>query len=232
MSFPNFCSKPARATRTPLRNDVFPKSGGRHNLKRAPPGGGKTVLLLFEAVAGNGFPFPPRPRKFLATPDGGKWKHNVPHLHDRERSKKTTQRLRRARGPDEKKGRYTCPMHPEVVQVGPGISARSADGTRNDGYLRGGRTDPSTIDCSCAFEFWVSAALSLSVLLFFQDLVSRSKTCTRLCPTVEKNGVDSFAVACLATRRCVGARAGPFFFERVGHRALCETRTPNSVVHC
>jgi Cu+-exporting ATPase len=59
--------------------------------------------------------------------------------------------------------RYTCPMHPEVVQIGPGSCPKCGMALEPMDVLAGEGPDPEYV--SMRLRFWVGAALSLPVLL-------------------------------------------------------------------
>ena len=59
--------------------------------------------------------------------------------------------------------RYTCPMHPEVVQIGPGSCPKCGMALEPMDVVAVAGPDPEYV--SMRLRFWVSAALSLPVLL-------------------------------------------------------------------
>jgi Cu+-exporting ATPase len=59
--------------------------------------------------------------------------------------------------------RYTCPMHPEIVQMGPGNCPKCGMALEPMDVVAEERPDPEYV--SMRLRFWVSAALSLPVLL-------------------------------------------------------------------
>src|SRR6266705_1558265 len=59
--------------------------------------------------------------------------------------------------------RYTCPMHPEVVQLGPGSCPKCGMALEPMDVTAVAGPDPEYV--SMRLRFWVSAALSLPVLL-------------------------------------------------------------------
>jgi Cu+-exporting ATPase len=63
----------------------------------------------------------------------------------------------------EKKVRYTCPMHPEVVQIGPGTCPECGMALEPMDVFAEVEADPEYD--SMRLRFWISAALSLPVLL-------------------------------------------------------------------
>jgi len=64
---------------------------------------------------------------------------------------------------DEKKVRYTCPMHPEVIQIGPGSCPICGMALEPMDVFAEVEADPEYD--SMRLRFWVSTALSLPVLL-------------------------------------------------------------------
>jgi len=65
---------------------------------------------------------------------------------------------------DEKKVRYTCPMHPQIIQIGPGSCPICGMALEPMDVFAQAEADPEYD--SMRLRFWVSAALSLPVLLF------------------------------------------------------------------
>src|SRR5579859_4948676 len=59
--------------------------------------------------------------------------------------------------------RYTCPMHPEVVQIGPGSCSKCGMALEPMDVVAEVGPDPELV--SMRLRFWVSGALSLPVLL-------------------------------------------------------------------
>src|SRR5213082_372521 len=103
---------------------------------------------------------------------------------------------------DEKKIRYTCPMHPQIIQVGPGICAICVMALEPMDVFAEVEADPEYE--SMLLRFWISAVLSLPLLLLSMlgDLVG-----VHLTPSV-RNGVEFF----LATPAVLWG--GWPFFER------------------
>ena len=64
---------------------------------------------------------------------------------------------------DEKKVRYTCPMHPQIIQIGPGSCPICGMALEPIDVFADVETDPEYD--SMRLRFWISAALSLPVLL-------------------------------------------------------------------
>jgi Cu+-exporting ATPase len=64
---------------------------------------------------------------------------------------------------DEKKIRYTCPMHPEIVQIGPGSCPICGMALEPLNVLAEVEADPEYD--SMRLRFWISAALSLPLLV-------------------------------------------------------------------
>src|SRR5882762_8341206 len=115
--------------------------------------------------------------------------------------------------PDEKKARYTCPMHPEVVQVGPGICPICGMALEPMDIFAEVEADPEYH--AMLLRFWVSAALSLPVLVL--SMIGESFD-VHLLPHV-RNGVEFL----LATPAVLWG--GWPFFERFWSSLV--NRTPN-----
>jgi P-type Cu+ transporter len=109
--------------------------------------------------------------------------------------------------------RYTCPMHPEIVQIGPGVCPKCGMALEPMDVFTEVEADPE--HDSMRRRFWVSAALSLPVLLLsmFGDSLG-----FHLVPSL-KNGIEFF----LATP--VVLWGGWPFFERFWKSLL--NRSPN-----
>src|SRR5437879_13815609 len=87
---------------------------------------------------------------------------------------------------DEKKIRYTCPMHPQIIQVGPGSCPICGMALEPMDVFTEVEADPEYE--SMLLRFWISAVLSLPLLLLSMlgDLVG-----VHLTPSV-RNGVEFF----------------------------------------
>jgi P-type Cu+ transporter len=83
-----------------------------------------------------------------------------------------------------KKVRYTCPMHPEIVQIGPGTCPKCGMALEPMDVFADVEADPEYD--SMRRRFWVSAALSLPVLLL--SMFGGSST-FHLTPSL-KNGIE------------------------------------------
>ena len=68
-----------------------------------------------------------------------------------------------SRTADEKKVRYTCPMHPQIIQIGPGSCPICGMALERMDVFADVEADPEYD--SMRLRFWISAALSLPVLL-------------------------------------------------------------------
>ncbi len=68
-----------------------------------------------------------------------------------------------SRTADEKKVRYTCPMHPQIIQIGPGSCPICGMALEPMDVFADVEADPEYD--SMRLRFWISAALSLPVLL-------------------------------------------------------------------
>ena len=76
----------------------------------------------------------------------------------------TPQAMVKSEAPTRPKGiRYTCPMHPEIVQIGPGSCPKCGMALEPMDVVAEVGPDPEYV--SMRLRFWVSAALSLPVFL-------------------------------------------------------------------
>jgi Cu+-exporting ATPase len=91
-----------------------------------------------------------------------------------------------ARVADEKKVRYTCPMHPEIIQIGPGSCPICGMALEPMDVFAQVEADPEYD--SMRLRFWISAALSLPVLLF--SMLGESLG-LHLMPAI-RNGIEFF----------------------------------------
>ncbi len=98
--------------------------------------------------------------KFLAAPGTGRIEHARGAMsHAQGGSAKTEA----AGAPVAKNARYTCPMDPEIVQIGPGVCPKCGMALEPMDVLAEPEADPELE--SMTRRFWVSAALALPVLL-------------------------------------------------------------------
>jgi len=114
---------------------------------------------------------------------------------------------------DEKKIRYTCPMHPQIIQIGPGSCPICGMALEPMDVFAEVEADPEYD--SMRQRFWISAVLSLPLLLLSMvgDLMG-----AQLTPAV-RNGIEFF----LATP--VVLWGGWPFFERFWSSLV--NRSPN-----
>jgi Cu+-exporting ATPase len=102
--------------------------------------------------------FSKEPEKFLAAPGRASMEHHASppahHVHERGRDSAAAA---------SKTARYTCPMHPEIVQIGPGVCPKCGMALEPMDVFADVEADPEYD--SMRLRFWVSAALSLPVLL-------------------------------------------------------------------
>jgi Cu+-exporting ATPase len=100
------------------------------------------------------------PDKFLAAPGAAGMEHQAPPpQHD-------AKKYARAAAPAiavAKTARYTCPMHPEIVQIGPGTCPICGMALEPMDVFAEVEADPEYD--SMRLRFWISAALSLPLLL-------------------------------------------------------------------
>jgi P-type Cu+ transporter len=111
--------------------------------------------------------FSKEPQKFLTAPGPvGMEHHRVPLGHAQPAPAPITSSMPESRETApvvDKKTRYTCPMHPEIVQIGPGSCPKCGMALEPMDVFADGEADPEYD--SMRLRFWVSAALSLPVLL-------------------------------------------------------------------
>src|ERR1700730_16481835 len=120
--------------------------------------GGKTYYFCSKRCAER---FSDEPEKFLAASGTGEMKHS-PAPAEHGAMQNTGADASRAR--NEKKVRYTCPMHPQIIQIGPGSCPICGMALEPMDVFADVEADPEYD--SMRLRFWVSAALSLPVLLF------------------------------------------------------------------
>jgi len=120
---------------------------------------GKTYYFCSKSCAER---FSQNPGKFLATSRTGGMEHR-PAPAGPGAIEDTAAAASRA-APDQKEVRYTCPMHPQVVQVGPGICPICGMALEPMDIFAEVEADPEYH--AMLLRFWVSAGLSLPVLVF------------------------------------------------------------------
>src|SRR5437016_190471 len=155
--------------------------------------------------------FSDEPEKFLAAPGTAGMEQGPAHAeHDASRHAGAT--ASRA-ATDEKKIRYTCPMHPQIIQIGPGSCPICGMALEPMDVFAEVEADPEYD--SMRQRFWISAVLSLPLLLLSMvgDLMG-----AQLTPAV-RNGIEFF----LATP--VVLWGGWPFFERFWSSLV--NRSPN-----
>ena len=105
--------------------------------------------------------FSREPEKFLAAPGAAEMDHgSAPPGHGAMEHSGTTASLAAS---DGEKNRYTCPMHPEIIRFGPGSCPICGMALEPLDIFAEVEADPEYD--SMRRRFWVSAALSLPVLL-------------------------------------------------------------------
>jgi len=118
---------------------------------------GKTHFFCSKSCAER---FSREPEKFLAAAGtGGMERRPAPAEQGAMRHTASTG----SRPADEKKIRYTCPMHPQIIQIGPGSCPIC--GMALEPMDVSAEVDADPEYDSMRLRFWVSAALSLPVLL-------------------------------------------------------------------
>jgi Cu+-exporting ATPase len=104
--------------------------------------------------------FSKEPEKFLAVPGtAGMERPSSPSAHDVNQHALPTAPAISA----SKTARYTCPMHPEIVQIGPGTCPICGMALEPMDVFAEVEADPEYD--SMRLRFWISAALSLPLLL-------------------------------------------------------------------
>ncbi len=110
---------------------------------------GKTYYFCSKSCAEK---FSNEPEKFLTVPETPGTEHS--HAHHGHAAPVP---------PNAKTARYTCPMHPEIVQIGPGSCPKCGMALEPMDVFAEVEADPEYE--SMRLRFWISAALSLPVLL-------------------------------------------------------------------
>jgi Cu+-exporting ATPase len=118
---------------------------------------GKTYFFCSKGCAER---FSREPKKFLAAPGTT----GMDHRHaPAEHAAKHQAGAAASRGAGEKRARYTCPMHPEIIQLGPGSCPICGMALEPMDVFAEVEADPEYD--TMRRRFWVSVALSLPVLL-------------------------------------------------------------------
>ena len=104
--------------------------------------------------------FGKEPEKFLAAPGKAGMEHRSPppghDIYERDQATAPTVAA-------SKSARYTCPMDPEIVQIGPGVCPKCGMALEPMDVFAEVEADPEYD--SMRLRFWVSAAFSLPLLL-------------------------------------------------------------------
>src|SRR5713101_4679568 len=119
---------------------------------------GKTYYFCSKGCAER---FSHEPERFLAAAGTGEMKHSTAPGDHGAGQHAGAAALRAAS--DEKKVRYTCPMHPQIIQIGPGSCPICGMALEPMDIFADVEADPEYD--SMRLRFWVSVALSLPVLL-------------------------------------------------------------------
>ena len=151
------------------------------------------------------------PAKFLGVLESAGMQHSS--LAAENVDMKHTQASETRSASDKKELRYTCPMHPQIIQIGPGSCPICGMALEPMDVFAEVEADPEYD--SMRLRFWVSAALSLPVLLL--SMFGKSSG-LHLSPGV-RNGIEFL----LATP--VVLWGGWPFFERFGSSLV--NRSPN-----
>ena len=125
--------------------------------------------------------FKQEPEKVLTAPGTAGMKHNV--LSPAHNSQEHPQAAIPA-AEEAKTARYTCPMHPQIVQIGPGTCPLCGMALEPMDVFAEVEADPEYD--SMRRRFWISAALSLPLL--FLSMLGESLG-VHLAPTV-RNGIE------------------------------------------
>ena len=140
--------------------------------------GGKTHYFCSARCAER---FEKNPEKFLASPGtAGMEHHSSPPIDDVSKHSGPTAPAIAS----SKTARYTCPMHPQIVQIGPGTCPICGMALEPMDVFAEVEADPEYD--SMRLRFWVSAALSLPLLLLSMFGESLG---AHLAPTV-RNGIE------------------------------------------
>jgi P-type Cu+ transporter len=118
--------------------------------------------IYYFCSAGCAKRFSKEPEKFLATPGTAGMIHGYSAVKLSPQQELITPSLTPAI-PANKNARYTCPMHPEIVQIGPGVCPKCGMTLEPMDVFAEVEADPEYD--SMRVRFWLSAALSLPVLL-------------------------------------------------------------------
>src|SRR5882757_4706916 len=118
---------------------------------------GKTYYFCSKRCAER---FSTEPEKFLPAPGTARMDHahTLVGQDAKHRDASTS-----SKDANEKKTRYTCPMHPEVIQMGPGSCPICGMALEPMDVFAQVKADPEYD--SMRLRFWISAALSLPVLV-------------------------------------------------------------------
>ena len=107
--------------------------------------------------------FEQEPERFLAAPGTPGMEHGH-HAHDSAAQAVVPEKISKQREETGKQIRYTCPMDPEIVQIGPGICPKCGMALEPMDVVAE-ETGPDPEYVSMRLRFWVSGALSLPVLV-------------------------------------------------------------------
>jgi Cu+-exporting ATPase len=123
--------------------------------------GGKTYYFCSAKCAER---FSKEPQKFLAAPGtAGMEKDHAAHSHVAHEPAAMSDSREQATPLEGKSARYTCPMHPEIVQIGPGSCPICGMALEPMDVFAEVEADPEYE--SMRLRFWISAALSLPLLI-------------------------------------------------------------------
>jgi Cu+-exporting ATPase len=130
--------------------------------------------------------FSKEPQKFLASPGTAAMEKHSAHDHSTVvPAPSTAVESQKQDAPLGVKGtRYTCPMHPEIVQIGPGVCPKCGMALEPMDVFAEVEADPEYD--SMRMRFWASTALSLPLLLLS---MMGDSLALHLAPNV-RNGVE------------------------------------------
>jgi Cu+-exporting ATPase len=107
--------------------------------------------------------FSREPEKYLAAFGAAGMEHSHPHDHAAEQVQSVVHGSSDSGAPAKENARYTCPMHPEIIQLGPGTCPICGMALEPMDVFAEVEADPEYD--SMRLRFWISAALSLPLLL-------------------------------------------------------------------
>jgi Cu+-exporting ATPase len=107
--------------------------------------------------------FSNEPEKFLAAPGTAGMQASLARTENGTTTERERPPQKAAATRTESQVRYTCPMDPEIIQIGPGVCPKCGMALEPMDFVGDAENDPEYE--SMRQRFWVSAALSLPLLL-------------------------------------------------------------------